>query len=78
MGYKILEMNAHRAEVPGYQDAPSVSSHLQNYRIARAVRNHPSRRSDVYSRLSAQQTPPNIRVEVRVRLKVNLQASLAD
>jgi hypothetical protein len=51
---------------------------LQNSSIGRAVWNDTGRASKVHRGLLAPQTPPDIWVKIRVGLKSNLQASLAD
>lgn len=77
-GDEILEMNSHRPEVPRDQHAASVGGALQNYWVGSAVWDHTGRPSKVDGWLSAQQAPPDVRVDIRVRLKPNSQASLAD
>jgi len=75
---EILEVNPHRPDVPRNENRPGVRGNLENRGIGSAAWNYAGRASEIDGRLPAPQASPDVRIKVRVSLKGNLQASLAD
>ena len=78
MRNEIFEVNSHRADIPRNENATGVGGNLQDAWIGSTVWNYAGRSSEVDGGLPAPQTPPDVRVEIRVGLKGDLQASSTD
>jgi hypothetical protein len=71
-------VNAHRPHVVRNENAAGIRRDLQNGWIGRAIWNNTGCASEVHRGLLAPQTPPDVWVKIRVGLRGNLQACLAD
>jgi hypothetical protein len=72
-----MEMDIHRSQVATDQDPAIFRRDPQDFRIESAIRDCTRSRSEVYRRLSSEQSFPYVRINVGVGLKADLQASLA-
>jgi hypothetical protein len=75
---EIFEVHSHRPDIPRNENATGVGSNSQNSWIGGPVRDYAGRASKVDGGLPAPQTPPDVRVKIRVGLKGNFQASSTD
>jgi hypothetical protein len=64
------------SQVARDQDPTVFCRDPQDFRIESAIRDYARSRAEVYRRLSAEQSFPNVGIDVGVSLKADLQASL--
>ena len=76
--HKIPEVEPHRSEIAGNKNPAGRGRNAKNLRVRSALRNHPASTSEIDGRLPAPQSPSDVRVEVGVSLKGDLQARLED
>jgi hypothetical protein len=73
---EVMEMDAHSSQVARDQDVPVLCRDTQRFWIESAIWDCTCGWAELYRRFSSEQSLPNVGIDISVRLKTDLQASL--